>query len=121
MLGDQVNPTPLQTQHAKIKVPIDNGKWIVVWDKAMLDETTKFFSSFFIPNNVSIISNIPTSELTNLDYDVFTMSQAYKSVVSKKEGYMTVFYIRYGKIKKILYTQVLTKEMFSEVDESCGD
>ncbi len=116
-VGDRVSPVTLLSQHDKEFTLVQNGIWVITWEKTGTSTANKFFQKEAPHKNVQLIVDLSQAPSGILSLFIMpnmrryshpillSFDEAYNRTLPYKEGFITVLYIQNKVIQKIKFVQ----------------
>ena len=125
-VGDNIKPIEIKSQHDKKHQLIQNGIWIITWDKTSTAIANNYFDTYNMPSNVNLIvdvSQIPSGILNlfvlprmrHYSHEVLlSYDEVYNVTLPYKEECLTILHVNNKKIQKIEFikTENELKKLF---------
>ncbi len=114
-VGDRVKQIKLKSQHDKVYTLVNNGIWIISWNKATTKIANRYFDEHKMPDNMNLI--VDTSEIPSGIFSLFarpkmkkykhpillSFDKRYNLTLPFKADIITLLYVKDTKVRKIIY------------------
>ncbi|MBU0720079.1 hypothetical protein KJ877_01915 [bacterium] len=116
-VGDSVKPVKLKSQHDKQYTLVEDGMWIITWDKKTTGIANKYFEKNHMPKNVNLlvdVSQVPSGifnlfVLPNMRYYthaiLLSYDELYNVTLPYKENSITLISVKDKNIDSISFVK----------------
>jgi len=118
-VGDTLTPKKLESQYDKKHELVENGLWIISYNKNSSNTVNKYFTKHPFTKNISFI--VDAAQIPSILFIFFakpkmkkykhpillSFDEDYNLTLPKKEGFITILTVQNGVLKKIEYVKRL--------------
>ncbi len=116
-VGDTVHPLTLHSQHNKEYNLVENGIWVITWEKSGTRTVNKLFQKEAPHKNIQLIVDLSQAPSGILSFFILpnlrkyshpvllSYDEAYNRTLPYKEGFISILYLHNKVIQNIKFVQ----------------